>query len=102
MNRLLLVGALAALLLTSGCTTQKDFIPSDEDPDELVAAIVRRGQGEGPPALSATQEVPSHGALGPRVLVKCVEVASIAAMVCAFLGLLFLAGLGGQSRPPAV
>jgi hypothetical protein len=87
MNRLLGVVALAATLAVWGCASPQAHLPPDRDPNELVAEIVRRGQGEGPPAPETPPEEPPRGS---PVLPKWLEVSERAGAACLYLALYLL------------
>ena len=93
MFRLILVAALAASLVLSGCTSKRGLLPPDRDPDELAAAIARRGRGEGPPT--------PDGPRGSPLLGDCLETAGKVLMICVCVPFMFLY-LAAQSHPPAL
>src|SRR5947209_4502837 len=75
MSRLVVVVALVASLLVSGCGTRQSQLPAGQEPDGLATAITTRGRGEAPPA---PEEPPPE----PSVLGKCVETTLIACGIC--------------------
>ena len=99
MIRPILLVVFAVALFQSGCTANKELIPRDQDPDELAAAILRRGQGEGPPAPPSQADTTRTERPGKALLVKCLETTGMAACVCGYLALTFLY-LAAQAHSP--
>jgi hypothetical protein len=56
MNRPIIVAALLAGLLGSGCANPQTFLRPGEDPQEVAATIDRRARGEDPPEPESLKE----------------------------------------------
>jgi hypothetical protein len=84
MKRPLVVAVLTATLFINACAPHQDVLPPGEDPNQLVEAIVKRGQGEGPPAEPAPPGSPVLG----NCLETGVKVCATCLAVSLFLGLL--------------
>jgi hypothetical protein len=61
MNRPIIVAALLAGLLGSGCANPQTFLRPGEDPQEVAATIDRRARGESGPEPDSPEEVKFRG-----------------------------------------